>query len=491
MLKEQEYFEFVRRDAADDPRRTQAGYTPFEAEQLQVYEAGSRDLARLGAEYQALLALEETTPLSAAQQARLEALRPELDAAKLQFNAALQQLLTAFRTLSTERQAELAQRQLDSDDRGLVRELGAQVALLHTLVLDERLHLLLTLPEVLLARVAPIGAADLNRQVETLRQALQDPRRDPRPAAQALYGALIAPIAPDLEAAGITTLMVSLDGTLRYVPLAALHDGERYLTERYALSVFTAAARDKVRLPPKPTWTVAGFGVSQAHAGFAPLPSVPDELAAIVRATPEESGALPGQRQLDAEFTEARLRAGLRRPVVHIASHFSLNPGNESLSFLLLGTERLTLDRIRALYDFGQLDLLTLSACNTAVGGQSARGQEVEGLGTLAQKQGAKSVIATLWPVADASTGAFMAHFYRLRQQQHLSKAEALRQTQLAFLGAPPLPASTDQAAVRGRPVRLGGSVDTSTAPAFNPDPDHPYAHPYYWAPFILMGNWL
>jgi CHAT domain-containing protein len=93
--------------------------------------------------------------------------------------------------------------------------------------------------------------------------------------------------------------------------------------------------------------------------------------------------------------------------------------------------------------------------------------------------------------VADASTGAFMAHFYRLRQQQHLSKAEALRQAQLAFLGAPPLPASTDQAAVRGRPVRLGGSVDTSTAPAFTPDPDHPYAHPYYWAPFILMGNWL
>ncbi|NVZ11822.1 hypothetical protein HW932_21510, partial [Allochromatium humboldtianum] len=94
MLKEQEYFEFVRRDAADDPRRTQAGYNAFEAEQLQVYEAGSRDLARLGAEYQALLALEETTPLSAAQQARLEALLPELDAAKLQFNAALQQLLT-------------------------------------------------------------------------------------------------------------------------------------------------------------------------------------------------------------------------------------------------------------------------------------------------------------------------------------------------------------------------------------------------------------
>lgn len=104
------------------------------------------------------------------------------------------------------------------------------------------------------------------------------------------------------------------------------------------------------------------------------------------------------------------------------------------------------------------MNLLTLSVCETAIGGQQASGQEIEGLGTLAQKKGAKGVIATLWSVADESTGQFMQHFYRLRKQG-LTKAEALRQDQ--------------------------------PEGSYTPDPGAPYAHPYYWAPFILMGNWL
>lgn len=495
MLKEQEYFDFVRRDAAADPRHTQAGYNPFEAEQLRVYEAGSRDLARLGAKYQALIQREERAPLTPEEQARLEALRPQLDAATAAFNWAVDAIIAAFQNLSAERRAELTQRQNDlrSDDRGLVRDLGAEVALLHTVVLDERLHLLLTLPQVLLVRTVPVKAADLNGQIQTLRAALQDRNHDPRPAAQALYRHLIAPLAADLDAAGIKTLMVSLDGALRYIPLAALHDGDRYLMERYALSVYTAAARDKIGKSPKPCWTVAGFGVSREHPGFAPLASVPGELAAIVRAAPGEPGVLDGQRQLDQDFTETRLRDGLRRPVVHIASHFSLQPGNETQSFLLLGDgQHLPLEQIRARYDFGSVDLLALSAYQTAVGGQNAQGKEIEGLGTLAQMKGAKGVIATLWPVADASTGLFMQHFYRLRQEQKLSEAEALRQAQLTLLHGADRPAESKPASDpdRGLTVHLDPS---GAAPpnAFAPPPGARYAHPYYWASFILMGNWL
>ena len=495
MLKEQEYFDFVRRDVAADLRHTQATLNPFEAEQLARYEAGSRDLARLGAEYQALIQREEQAPLTPEEQARLAALRPQLDAATAAFNQAVDAIIAAFQNLSAERRAELTQRQIElqSDNRGLVRDLGAQVALLHTLVLDEQLHLLLTLPQVLLVRTVPVKAADLNGQIQTLRAALQDPHRDPRPAAQALYRHLIAPVAADLDAAGIKTLMVSLDGALRYVPLAALHDGDRYLMERYALSVYTAAARDKVPVRPKPRWTVAGFGVSREHPGFAPLASVPGELAAIVRAAPDEPGVLDGQRQLDQEFTETRLRDGLRRPVVHIASHFSLQPGNETQSFLLLGDgQHLPLDQIRARYDFGSVDLLALSACQTAVGGQNAQGKEVEGLGTLAQKQGAKGVIATLWPVADASTGLFMQHFYRLRQEQGLSKAEALRQAQLALLRGADRPAESKPASDPDRGLTVQPAPTGAAPPAaFAPPPGARYAHPYYWAPFILMGNWL
>jgi CHAT domain-containing protein len=166
--------------------------------------------------------------------------------------------------------------------------------------------------------------------------------------------------------------MVSLDGTLRYIPLAALHDGERYLTERYALSVFTAAARDKVRLEPKPTWTVAGFGVSQAHDGFAPLNSVPGELAAIVRTAPEEPGVLPGQRQLDAEFTEARC-ARTAPPGGPHRQPFQPQP-RQRIHVVPAARQdaAMPLDRLRALYEsFGNLDLLTLSACDTAFGSQT------------------------------------------------------------------------------------------------------------------------
>jgi len=95
-----------------------------------------------------------------------------------------------------------------------------------------------------------VGETEINRQVQRLREALQNPKQDPTEPAQALHRALITPITADLEAAGVRTLMVSLDGALRYLPLAALYDGDRYLIERYALSVFTDAARDKLNPPP-------------------------------------------------------------------------------------------------------------------------------------------------------------------------------------------------------------------------------------------------
>jgi CHAT domain-containing protein len=147
----------------------------------------------------------------------------------------------------------------------------------------------------------------------------------------------------------------------------------------------------------------------------------------------------------------------------------------------------LTLDELGSpRYRFSNVELLTLSACNTAVG-QNAEGSEVEGFGVLAQRQGAAGVMATLWPVADASTGLFMQAFYRLLAEQRLSKAEALRQTQLAFIGGE-ITVGTGSGRFRGETVtgwsRPTGDDSTSTVP-------DDWRHPYYWAPFILMGNWL
>jgi CHAT domain-containing protein len=120
------------------------------------------------------------------------------------------------------------------------------------------------------------------------------------------------------------------------------------------------------------------------------------------------------------------------------------------------------------------VQLLTLSACNTGLGD----GTEVEGFGTLAQRQGAKAVIASLWPVADSSTSQLMQEFYRIRQSDSkLTKIEALQRAQLRLLGGEIKP----RGAAEERGVRLPRDQVRS----------RDYRHPYYWAPFFLMGNWL
>ena len=181
------------------------------------------------------------------------------------------------------------------------------------------------------------------------------------------------------------------------------------------------------------------------------------EMDSIVRS--RSGGVLPGDVYLDEAFTAARLKSvgEQRYPVIHVATHFRFSPGTEQNSFLLLGNgARLSLGDIRAGdYRFDGVDLLTLSACETGLGGgRDANGREIEGFGVIAQQQGARAVLVTLWPVADRSTALLMADMYRRRQLDGLNKAEALRRAQLSLLEQPT------------------------------------YRHPFYWAPYVLMGNW-
>jgi CHAT domain-containing protein len=191
---------------------------------------------------------------------------------------------------------------------------------------------------------------------------------------------------------------------------------------------------------------------------------------------------LPGTLKLDGDFTKQTFRAALRRgyPVVHVASHFRFRPGSEAESYLLLGDGgRLALSEVKALPNvFRGVDLLALSACETAVGGGGdGDGTEVEGFHVLAQRQGAKAVLATLWPVDDAGTRALMQEFYRVRRQERgVSKAEALRRAQVRLLRG---------GGAGGGPSRQISAADGPPAPA-----PSSHAHPYYWAPFVLVGNW-
>jgi CHAT domain-containing protein len=157
-------------------------------------------------------------------------------------------------------------------------------------------------------------------------------------------------------------------------------------------------------------------------------------------------------------------------------------------SFLLLGDgSRMTLAQIRTKLNFNGVELLTLSACETALGDDSVahHGVEVEGLGAIAQQAGAKAVLATLWPVADGSTALLMRAMYQAHKTDHVDKADALREAQLALLHG------TVQAEGAGKAQRGLARMDSVPASgSFVVDPRAPFAHPFYWAPFILMGNW-
>lgn len=175
---------------------------------------------------------------------------------------------------------------------------------------------------------------------------------------------------------------------------------------------------------------------------------------------------------MDENFTSEAFRSNLGRyPIVHAATHFTFISGvkDESLeSFLLLGSgEKLTLAQIQNSGTiFKGVQILALSACDTAYGGKDADGREVEGFGALAQKKGAKAVMATLWRVADESTRNLMIDFYSNYQKPNFTKAEALRQAQLALLQ------ESDRAI---------GSKTVKTAI----DSPQQFKHPYYWGSYI------
>jgi CHAT domain-containing protein/Tfp pilus assembly protein PilF len=385
-----------------------------------------------------------TLGLEPGQQARLEGVEAELAAATADYDRFA---------------AGLAARLAAAPAGGAApapASLPKHTASLSYLLLRERIVVVLRRPGAATRAVWLEGRpATLLAEVQALREAIQR-RTDAKPAAQALWRRLLAPVAPELQRAGVRTVHLSLDGALRYLPFAALHDGRRWAAERHAFVMATdaVAAAPARAPPPRRAWTMAGLGLTRAVEGFEPLPAVKAELEGI------RANALPGEVWLDESFTRERLAAALAAPppVVHIASHFEFRPGTEAESFLVLGDgSRLTLAAFRQQRArLEALDLLTLSACDTAMGGGAdENGVEVESFAALARAQGARAVLATLWPVADGSTGRLMRRLYALRAKGGAGTAEALRRAQVAFIGS---------------------------APARD-------AHPFHWAPFVLMGD--
>jgi len=486
LLKEQEFIDYVRRDERVSERSGRADLTSEESEWAERYRGSSETLVTKGAQMEELRERIKKQPSLADipdTQRQLADLERDLEAGNRAFQQFLGELKQHFASKPDVGVTAIDLRETEALKADL-GDLKHGAVAIYTLVTADRYVAILVTPRVQRAYETRIKSVELNQKILAFREALEDPARDPLPMAKELCSILIpSALAEDLKQAHAETLMWSLDGPLRYVPVAALYDGKQYLIEKYRTAVFTPASNARLKEPPQTTWRGVAFGVTEAHPGFDALPAVAEELRSIIRERPGEPGVLDGRRLLDAQFTRASLdrSLALAYPVVHVASHFQFHPGDETHSFLLLGDgAELTLADLKAADTiFAGVDLLTLSACSTGLGDvKSSDGSEVEGFGVLAQRKGAKAVIASLWPVADQSTGLLMRELYRVRESNaSMTKIEALRRAQLRLLSGEIT--SADASAARG--ARLS---DVSAK-------SRDFRHPFYWAPFFLMGNWL
>jgi CHAT domain-containing protein/tetratricopeptide (TPR) repeat protein len=481
LLKDREAGVFLQRDAVAAELRS-ATLLDSEKAALAHYEQLVGQVVALGEEKAALVAKSESEPLSAAERARSDQLDGDLGAAGVVLERFFDEEEKSF-SVDSGAERRIAEMREAEGIQGSLAELGPGVVAIYTLVAPKKYVAMLVTPAARKAYTSPISESDLNAKIFAFRQKLEDPASDPLPLARELYRIVFPEgLREDLESMHAGTIMWSMDGALRYIPISALHDGHQYLVTRFRNSLITSASMDHLKDTPHSGWQGVGFGVSEAKAGFPALPSVPAELHSIFRQTGESAAPLAGSVRLDAEFTRSNFLNDLRQPnhrVVHIATHFDSRPLAAN-SYLLLGDGgRWSLQDIQAVPRlFSGVDLLTLSACSTAFTNRSEDGREVDSFGTIAQRLGARGVIASLWSVNDEATARLMETMYRLREANpELGKSEALRRAQRQMLGG------------TLRPSDATGETGRGVAPAKRVAA-HDWTHPFYWAPFILIGNW-
>jgi CHAT domain-containing protein/Tfp pilus assembly protein PilF len=492
MLREDEYFQYIQRSASEDPRKTQAAYSSSESAWAARYQEINKHLVSISIEFQELENL-KAAGLTEAQKSRYRTLEADIRVGREAFMVFQEQIRKDYFAQGMERTIELANKDIDIDslDRisGILASQEVETALLTYLIGENQLRILLTLPSALpIVREVDVSGKDLRHRVYEYRSILNDPYSDPVPAANELYRLLIAPVEADLLQSKTRLLILQLDDVLRYLPFSALHDGDGYLIQRYALSIYTPAVSHEDQNNRAASWRVAGFGFAKGTQEFPALPFAVQELDAIVkeRESIDSVGIVEGTVRVDGDFTSLAMSDLLSSQdfsVLHMATHFVFRPGTVNESYLVLGEgKRLSLNELRlGNYPFLGLDLITLSACDTAMGMRNADGREMEGFATLAQRRGAASVIATLWPVADMSTAYLMVRFYDVVTRQGGAKAEALRRAQIDFIE---LGNDTDEGMLDFKALGLEDIEDDGSVSMKR------LSHPYFWAPFILMGDW-
>ncbi len=489
LLKEEEYSKIVRREG---PLSSGLGFNKAETEGAKI----SDQLASLARERGALEARLDNKTANDVDRRRLDEVDSQIAQSNREFRRVMAEITKSAPTDTRGLEAAQQSQALMPD----LRSLGPGTVALYTVVTKDKGWIMMVTPDS--RKAYSIETNGLDETIAQLRATFKDDRFDPVPLAQRLYKMLLeAPqkegptLAHDLHTYGARTLMWSLDGVLRYVPVAVLHDGKDYLVKSYINVVFTTASISRLNRPVSRPWHGLGLGVSKQYGNFPALPGVEHELQSIFseKTGSPGSGVLAGQIRLNEAFNKRSMMEGLRQgfTVVHIASHFSFDTANEEKSYLLLGDGNgLTLEELQDYQNiFEKVELLTLSACDTAVGG--ANGKEVEGFAYLAQNLGANAVVASLWPVADVGAEALMREFYYLRSKdQSLSKAEAFQRAQLALLRGEEKSLDAREKKARSRGPQVAAAEGGNGMVPYKKDASAPFAHPHYWAPFILIGNW-
>lgn len=330
-------------------------------------------------------------------------------------------------------------------------------AVIYPIIFENHIEIIYKLPhqETLKYRRIDISRKEVDRVLKSLRQNLPEPDtiRAVERDAKEIYSWLISPIKSDLDRGKVKTLVFVLDTPLLSIPMAVLYDGEQYLIENYAIAVTNALQLQTPQtLKPRNLKAILA-GLTEARQGFPSLKNVKAQFTTI-------KSEIYSEVLLDRDFTVNSLQNKVKSldfPIVHVASHGQFSSQSQE-TFILAWNDRFDANGLSDLLRSREqtrpepIDILVLVACETAKGDKWA----ALGLAGVAVQSGARSTLATLWKVrADESPGDLMSQFYRELKDSNVTKAEALQRAQREFLN------------------------------------DSNRKLPYYWAPYVLIENWL
>ena len=337
------------------------------------------------------------------------------------------------------------------------KQTNTLAAVIYPIILPNSLEVVVKLPNQtdLVHYSTAVSEKDVRKTLSALRNQVTQPETQVsvRKLSQQVYDWLIRPVASELSNSQISTLVFVLDGFLKNVPMAALHDGKQYLVETYAIALTPGLELPDPQPLQRQQMRLLFAGLSRAVENLSPLTAVKQEKDGILAQVPKAVVLL------DQAFTAAALQAQIEQAafqVVHLATHGEFS-SDRNKTFIRALDRRINVDELDRILQTKQgqatpIELLTLSACQTAKGDERA----ALGLAGVAVRAGARSTLASLWSIDDQASAFLMVEFYRqLMNNPSLSKSQALRLAQLSLV-------------------------------------NHPnYNHPSYWASYVLLGNWL